>query len=267
MLGNQQGKVGILGLFFLALVAVAVYCNDAIRIFINNDTVRIHTERADIILKFLRTIDDLALIQLIRQMGEDHGRDFDTDTDIDTVGLCRDIQLLTDMLHPLAAAAANGNDTLFAAVALVAADYTVAILIHMDRINRCVKIEIHRLAEFFIQIFQHNIVDIRAQMAHRCIQKLQFVLDTDLFKLRTGCREKAGSLTAVLHVDIIHIVHQIQRFLTADMLIECAAEIVSDIVFSIGKSTGSAETAHDRTGLAVDTGLDLVTVDRTFSLV
>ena len=69
-----------------------------------------------------------------------------------------------------------------------------------------------------------------------------------------------------LHVDVIHIFHQVDGLTLADILVESATESVGDIVFSIGKSTGTTETAHDGTALTVDATLDLVTVDRTVAL-
>ena len=76
----QQGKVGVFGVFCRIFVAVAVYGYDTVGIFIYHDAVRVHTEGTDIILELLGTVYDLALIQLIGQMGEDqqpevpHGR-------------------------------------------------------------------------------------------------------------------------------------------------------------------------------------------------
>ena len=50
------------------------------------------------------------------------------------------------------------------------------------------------------------------------------------------------------------------------MFVQSAAEVVGDIIFAVRKRTGAAETAHDGTGLAVDTCLHLFAVDRTSAL-
>ena len=68
------------------------------------------------------------------------------------------------------------------------------------------------------------------------------------------------------HVDGIHIVHQLQRLLFADMFVQRAAEVVGDIVFTVRKRACAAESAHDRAAFAVDTGFDLLAVDGTFAL-
>ena len=51
----------------------------------------IHTEGPDRILKLFSTVHDLALIKLIRQMGKNNCRKFNTHTDIDTVRLGIDL--------------------------------------------------------------------------------------------------------------------------------------------------------------------------------
>ena len=52
-------------MLLFSLVAVSVYGNNAVGIFINHDTVGIHTEGTYIILKKLGTINNLTLIKLI----------------------------------------------------------------------------------------------------------------------------------------------------------------------------------------------------------
>ena len=65
MFCDQKSKVGVLGLFLRVLVAVAVYSNDAIGIFIYNNALRVHTESTYIILKLLCTVYDLAFVQFV----------------------------------------------------------------------------------------------------------------------------------------------------------------------------------------------------------
>ena len=101
MFGYQQCEVCILCLFGRIFIAVAICCDNAVCIFIYHDAVRVHTEGTDIILELLGTVYDLALIQLIGQMGEDNSRKFHTDAQVDTVGLRRDLQIFTDSFHLL----------------------------------------------------------------------------------------------------------------------------------------------------------------------
>ena len=62
MFCDQKSKVGVLGLFLRILVAVAVYGHDTVGVLVYYDTVRVHTEGTDIILKFLCAVYDLALV-------------------------------------------------------------------------------------------------------------------------------------------------------------------------------------------------------------
>ena len=68
MFGNKKCEVGVIGLFLIALIAMSVYSDDAVGIFVYYDSVRVHAESTDVIFEFLCTVDDLALIQFICQM-------------------------------------------------------------------------------------------------------------------------------------------------------------------------------------------------------
>ena len=52
----------------------------------------------------------------------------------------------------------------------------------------------------------------------------------------------------------------------ADVFIQRTAESVGDVVFSVGKSTCTAETAHNGAALAVNAALDLISIDGTVAL-
>ena len=91
------------------------------------------------------------------------------------------------------------------------------------------------------------------------------MLGADLFEIGTRGRIELCFGAAVLNIDLIDIVHQLQRLITSDILMHRTTEVVGDIVLSVRKSAGAAEAAHDRTGLAFDAGLHLVAVDGTFS--
>lgn len=68
--------------------------------------------------------------------------------------------------------------------------------------------------------------------------------------LEPGCAGgvELGALAAVFHVDLIHILHQLQRLLFADVLVEGAAELIGDVILSVGKGTGAAEAVHNGAG-------------------
>ena len=68
VLCNEKRKVGVARLLCGILIAVTVNCYDTIGIFIYYCTLRIHTERANFVAVFWRSVNDLAFIKLIRQM-------------------------------------------------------------------------------------------------------------------------------------------------------------------------------------------------------
>ena len=118
VLADEQGEVGVLGVLALVLVAVAVDGDDAVGVLVDDDAVRVHAEGADEVFKLLGTVDDLALVQLVGQVGEHVRGQFHAYADIDAVGVGGDVHALADGLHPLAAAAADGDDAVFAGVGI-----------------------------------------------------------------------------------------------------------------------------------------------------
>ena len=172
MLGNQQGKVGVLRLFVSTLIAVSVYGYDTVGVFVYHDAVGIHTEGTHRILEFLCAVHNFALVKLIRQMGENHSGQLHTHTDVHPVGFCVDVQILTNLLHPLTAATAYGNNTFPAVVGGVLAVDAIAVLQYLHGFYRGIEMEIHLILQLCVEIFQYDKVDVRTQMAYGGIQQI-----------------------------------------------------------------------------------------------
>ena len=68
VLRHEQGEVRILRLLRGILIAVAVYGDDPVGVFIDHGTLRIHTEGTDVILVLLGTVDDLTLVELVGEV-------------------------------------------------------------------------------------------------------------------------------------------------------------------------------------------------------
>ena len=261
VLGHQQGEIGILGLAGGILVAVAVDSDNAVGILVDHDAVGVHAEGTYIVLKLFRAVDDLAFIQFVGQVREDHSGQLHPDAQIYAVGAGGDIQILAHLFHPLAAAAAHGGNDAPAGIALVAYQHVVAAVGHLDAGNGGLEAEIHLVLQLVIQPPQHHQVDVRAQVADGGIQELELILHAFLFQRRAGGGIELGALAAVGHVDLVHVLHQLNGLLAADMLVERAAKIIGDVVFSVGKSTRAAEAAHNRAGMAADAAFDFHSVD------
>ena len=88
MLGHQQGKICISGLFCRVFIAVAIYGHDPIRILAYHFALGIHAEGPHQILVLGCAIYDLAFIEFISQMGKDPGRELHAHTNVHTIGFC-----------------------------------------------------------------------------------------------------------------------------------------------------------------------------------
>ena len=219
MLGNEKCEVRILGAQICALIAVSVNRYDSVCIFINDDSVWVHTESTYIVLKFFGAVYDLTLIEFIGQMREDDGRKLNTHSDIHTVGLCRNIKIVTDGLHPLASASTYGDHTFLTVVRFVLRINTVSVFKDFDFFDWCIEEEIHVILHLIVQILQNNIIDICSKVTDRSIQKLQFILQTDLLQIGSGSRVHLSAFTTVGHIDMIHIFHEVKRLLASDIFI------------------------------------------------
>ena len=198
-------------------------------------------------------------------MRENNCRKLYADTEVHTVGFGRNLKVLTDVFHPFASASSYRNDTFLTFIRILFADHTITIFENFQLLYRCVKIEIHMVFHCIIQIFKNNIIDICSEMTYGCIQKIQFILQTELLELSSCCRIELCSLSAIFHIDIVYIFHQFNGFVFSDMLVQCSAKIIGDIIFSIGECTCATKAAHNRTSLTVDTVFDFFAVNRTFS--
>ena len=265
MLGYEQSEIRILRLAGRIFKTVAVDGHDPVGILVDNDAARIHAEGPHQVLKFLGAVDDLALIQLIGQMGEEFGGQLHAHAKVHTVGFGRDGHLPAYLLHPFAAAAADGDDALFAGVALRGGAYDKTVVIFFEMLDGAVEKEINMIPELFIKVLKNDIIDIGAQMTDGCIQELKAMLHAQLFEGRARCCVKLCPFAAVAHVDAVDVLHQGDGFALADVAVQGPAKVICDIIFSVGERAGSAKAAHDRAGLAVDTAFDPVAVDGTFS--
>ncbi len=161
-----------------------VYRDDTVRIFIDDDAVRIHAEGPDLVLELFRPINDLALVELVGQVGKYNSRQLDADTQVHPVRQGRDLEIPADALHPFAAASADGNNTLPAAGALIFKEDAIASLLFcLHLVDRRLEMEVHLILQQFIELSENDIILIRPQMTDRGVQQLQLVLDAELFDI------------------------------------------------------------------------------------
>ena len=102
-------------------------------------------------------------------------------------------------------------------------------------------------------------------MSDRSIKQMKPVLQTHCLESCAGSGIKLRTLSAVLHIDIIHILHEVYGLDLADVLIQTSAKVICDIVLSIGKCTCTTKSAHDRAAITSHAAIDLCAVYRAFS--
>ena len=261
VLGHQQGEVGVVGVEGGVLIAVAVDGDDAVGVLVHHHAVGIHAERAHPVLVRLGAVHDLALIQLVGEVGEHLVGQLHPDADVHPVGLGLDVQVAAHALHPLAAAAAHGDDAGPALEGPGLGGDAVAALHLLHRVHRGVEIQFHALFQLAVEIFQHHVVDVGAQVADGGVQQVEVVLQAQLFHLGVAGGVQLCALAAVFHVDFVHVFHQFQGRRLADVLMEGAAELVGDVILAVGEGAGAAEAVHNGAGGALDAALHLHAVD------
>ena len=242
---------------------MAVDGDDAVGILVYHGALGIHAEGADQIPILLGAVHNLTLVQLICQVLKYGCRQFHPDADVHPVGMDGNLQALADLLHPFAAAAAHGNNALAAGIGTIVGGHLVPLPFRSQGTNRGVKVEIHLVFQVGIEVFQHHVVDIRAQVPDGRIQKVQIVLNTQCFEPGTGGGVELGAFAAVAHIDIVHIAHQVQSLLLADVFVKGAAKVVGEIVFAVREGTCSAEAAHNAAAFAADAAFDFLSVNGT----
>ena len=183
--------------------------------------------------------------------------------DVHPIGPGGDLQLTAHVLHPLAAAAAHGDDAVPALIAGLIRHHPIPAVHALHGPHRGIEENVHAVLQDVVQVLQHHQVLVRAQVPHRRVQQVQVVLQAQLLDGRRAGGVQVRPLAAVFHVDLIHVFHQLQGPLLADVLVQGAAELVGDVVLAVGKGPGPAEAVHNGAGGALDAGLHLVPVNGT----
>ena len=129
-----------------------------------------------------------------------------------------------------------------------------------------VEVEVHPVLQLIVYVAQHDIVYIRAQVAHLRVEKMQSVFKAHALYLRVGRGVELRPLAAVAEVYLVHILHQLDGLLLADIFVQRAAELVCNVVFSVRKSARAAEAAHNIAHGALRADLHLFPVYRAAAL-
>ena len=82
-------------------------------------------------------------------------------------------------------------------------------------------------------------------MAHFGLQQMKIVSQGRCLQLRAGSGIELGIRSAHATQHIVHIFHQFQGFLRSHVIMQVAAELGGDIVFSVGKGACASIAVHD----------------------
>ena len=165
MLGHEQSEVRIVRLAALVLETVSVYGNNTVGILVYDDAVRIHAERAHLVLVFFGGVHDFAFVQLVGNVLEHLRVQLHPDADIHAIGMRGDAQLAAYLLHPFTAASARRHDAVSARIAFIGNHFeAVAALSYFVDVR--IEIKVHLALQFGVEIGKHGVVDVRAQMPH-----------------------------------------------------------------------------------------------------
>ena len=266
VLRDQQREVCVFCLAGRILIAVSIDRDDAVGVLRNNSALGVHAEGTHQILVLFRLVDDLALVQLICDVLENRSRKLDTDSDIDTVRFGWNIQVRADRFHPFGAGSPDRDDAVVRGECTLLRLDGKSWLICPDAADRRVEIEVHFILQPVVNVAQHLVVDVRSEMADGSGEQMHVVLQAARAELRVARRVELRLSAAVLHIDLIDILHQVNGFFTSDVLVERAAELICNVVLSVGKCACAAEPAHDGAGLAVDAVFNSVSVNRASAL-
>jgi GMP synthase PP-ATPase subunit len=89
---------------------------------------------------------------------------------------------------------------------------------------------------------------------------MQIILNAQCLEASSRRAIKFSSLATELQIYIVNVAHKIKRLIFADIFIQGTAKIIGDIIFSVGKRTRAAKSAHNRAALASDTVFDFFAI-------
>ncbi len=188
------------------------------------------------------------------------------DAYVDAVRFGGDIKVPADALHPFGAAPADGDDAFIAGEPLALRGDGKALAVLFDGGDGGVEEDIRNVLQLVVKMLKHHVVLIRAEVPDGGVEKMQLVLEAQLFDVRIGGGIKLRARAAQRHVDGVDVVHQLGRHGLAYVFVQVPAEIVGDVVFAVRERARAAEAVHYRAGGAVYAALHALPVDGTNAL-
>ncbi len=267
MLRHEESEVRVLRLLCPVFVAVAVDCHDSVGVLRDNGSLRIHAEGSNPVLVLLGLVDNLALVELICYVVEDKGREFHPHSYIHPVGMGLDSEVLRDALHPLAAAATDGDDTCLCLEVPLRCMYVITLIRLLDLLGPGEEVEVDLIPQIIEYVRENLVVYIGTEVSDLCVEQMEAVLEAlPLEFCRCQRRIELRLRAAVTAVYLVDVLHEGCGLILSDVLVKVTPELVRDIVLAVAESTRSAEAVHDGTRRAVNAALYLHAVNGAFPL-
>ena len=131
---------------------------NAVGVFVYHRTLGIHAEGADLVAVLGSTVNDLAFIKLVGQMGEHLARQLNANADVHTARFGGNIEIGADRFHPLAAASSDGYDALVGGVFFIKREDLVLAVLVADLVDGRIEEEINLVAKMLVDVFEHDVV-------------------------------------------------------------------------------------------------------------
>ena len=265
---DEQREVRIMALELRVAVRMTVDRHDAVRVLHDDVAMRVHAERAHKVAVLLRTVEQLCLVDLARDIVPYLIRHLDAHADVDAIVLLLDAETVALIGEPLRSSAARRDDeeVRLDFLAICELEHVVALAVRLDVGDGTLKAELHLLLQVLIRLLEHAQIVLCAEMAHAGAQEMQVVLQGQAANVGVLRREDLR-WRAVLHVDLVDVVDELHDLLVRQILVEPAAELRREVVLAVRERTSTTEAAHDAARLAADAALDLARRDRADAVV
>ena len=157
-------------------IAVTIYRYNTVRVLIYNHSPRIHTKCSYQIFKLLCTIYNLAFIQFICQVCKYFCRKFYTHTNVHTIRLGRNFQILAHTFHPFTSTSSCRNNTFITYIFGICSLHHITFSTLCHCLYRCHEMELDLIFQFIIKVLKNHVINVCSQVTYGCIQQMQIVL-------------------------------------------------------------------------------------------
>ena len=223
-------------------------------VLLRHEAAGVLTERAHLVLERGRVADELGLVQHAVDRLHDLVAHLDAHADIDRAGLVLHAVLEADLLQPVGAAAAGGDDGVpgldgVVLVPIVRHDAAAAAVAQDDVLARAAEEHLHAVVAQVILDAEVDLMRLLgAEVADRAVDQAQARADgarADLLDLLRILQALDVLVRAELQIDAVGVVDELLRLLLADEGGQVAADIAAQRELAVRERARAGETGRD----------------------